>query len=636
MLSTKHLEELHNSAISDEVIQERGYYSEDDTGKVKALGFANYQARAGLVIPIWTTDGQNGSCVVKPYNPRCIEQKNKPKEPDGSYKQKIYKYETPENSGIRLDCPPRCRPGLGDPKIPLWITEGVKKGDALASAGLCAIDLGGVWGFKGKNINGGVTLLADWDLITFKGREVNIAYDSDVMTKREVQTAFDRLKTHLSRRGAVVQAVYLPPSPNGKMGVDDFLAAGHTLDELKAMVTLPRSSPIQPKATSEDYYRELNRLGWFFRLNILTDVPEVNGRPVTDMEDAVILTTLRDLGFTNIAGIRDAITALAFQNAYHPIKNYFDGLPLWDGNPYIENLAAYFKTTDPNFSTWLKRWLIGAVRRVRERGEQNRVLVLSGPQNIGKSKFVRWLCPDKLINYFQASPIYPDIKDQKLALMSKWIWEVAELGNTTRKADREALKFFISLEQVSERFPYGRRPVTKPVLTSFIGTLNDEGGVLTDPTGSRRFMFTKIDAIDWRYTQNLSPDLIWAEAVYRYTQGENADLTPGEEAAAEKSNAEFDAENPVEGILLEYFNVDPEKHFIDWWTPTKNIVSVLQNPYKGAYHGTSDQLTKNIASVLTGLKCKKVRKTSWWNPGQPIEMKFSSQVIGYEGVIEKV
>ena len=54
------------------------------------------------------------------------------------------KYEMPKDSGIRLDCPPMCQPQLADPRVPLWITEGQKKADALASRGLCAVALLGV------------------------------------------------------------------------------------------------------------------------------------------------------------------------------------------------------------------------------------------------------------------------------------------------------------------------------------------------------------------------------------------------------------------------------------------------------------------------------------------------------------
>ncbi len=147
---------------------------------------------------------------------------------------------------------------LADPKIPLWITEGQKKADALASlcppgnaeapAGsvlasgpvLAAISLLGVWNFKGKNELGGVTWLADWDLVALKGRPVRLVFDSDVLSKRPVQQALQRLTEHLERKGAQVRSVYLPPGPHGeKLGVDDWLALGHTFQELEALAQAP-------------------------------------------------------------------------------------------------------------------------------------------------------------------------------------------------------------------------------------------------------------------------------------------------------------------------------------------------------------------------------------------------------------
>lgn len=72
----------------------------------------------------------------------------------------VIKYETPKDAGMRLDTSPSCRVKLADPSAPLWITEGIKKGDALASASFCAVALLGVWSFKGKNDLGGISLIS--------------------------------------------------------------------------------------------------------------------------------------------------------------------------------------------------------------------------------------------------------------------------------------------------------------------------------------------------------------------------------------------------------------------------------------------------------------------------------------------
>ena len=243
-LDSSHLAALHASAISDEVIITRGYRTVRSIDELRELGFAPAQFKVpGLLIPVHTTDGGNGLAVYRPDNPRVLEDRSK-RNSDGTHPCRVLKYEFPKGKSMRLDCPPKCQPLLGDPSVELWITEGQKKADSLASVGLCAISLLGVWNFKGKNEFGSSTFLADWDYVGLQGREIRIVFDSDILTKREVRSAIDRLTEHLQRKGAKVTAVYLPHGENGKkLGVDDWLAAGHSVDELEALVEMPHSAP---------------------------------------------------------------------------------------------------------------------------------------------------------------------------------------------------------------------------------------------------------------------------------------------------------------------------------------------------------------------------------------------------------
>lgn len=252
-LSTEHIGMLHDeSGISDDVILARGYRTITDKAELKGLGFAPEQCKVpGLLLPLHTTDGENTLYVYRPDNPRVIEQRRRGRQSDGTYPCKVIKYEFPKGVGTRLDCPPICQPMLADPSIPLWVTEGQKKADALASHGLCAIALLGVWNWKGKNDVGGTTFLADWDYIALDNRNVHIVFDSDIMQKREVRQALDRLAEHLQRRKAHVSAVYLPPGEDGKVGVDDWLAEGHTVEELEELVEAPRPEPQPAKPLVE-------------------------------------------------------------------------------------------------------------------------------------------------------------------------------------------------------------------------------------------------------------------------------------------------------------------------------------------------------------------------------------------------
>jgi hypothetical protein len=236
-LTTAHYTMLaQESGIIDEVIAERGYRSIDGASgytELKALGFSKPQATpsTGLLLPLHTTDGQQPLMIYRPDQPQ----------PDSNGRLK--KYLLPKGAGVRLDCPPRCQPSLADPTIPLWLTEGQKKADALASHGAVALCLLGVWNFKGKNAVGGITLLADWDYVALNGREVRLVFDSDVVTLLSVRKALERLTEHLSRKGAAVRMVYLPAVAGKKVGVDDYLVAGHTLQDLEALIEAPRLQP---------------------------------------------------------------------------------------------------------------------------------------------------------------------------------------------------------------------------------------------------------------------------------------------------------------------------------------------------------------------------------------------------------
>lgn len=225
-----HREMLMNSGISPEVIVARGYRSITDPRELlNGFGFSPKQARApGLLIPLHSTDGGQPFQVYRPDSPR---------ERNGG----LAKYEVPAKQGMRLDCPPTCREQLANPQTPLWLTEGQKKGDALASFGQCAIALLGVWNFKGENAFGGVTLLADFDYIAFTNREVRLVFDNDLMRNPKVRSALDRLTEHLQRKGAMVRAVYLPL--DGPKGVDDYLASGKTISDLEALIETPRPQP---------------------------------------------------------------------------------------------------------------------------------------------------------------------------------------------------------------------------------------------------------------------------------------------------------------------------------------------------------------------------------------------------------
>jgi hypothetical protein len=213
-LLTEHFRHLNErSGISVDVIKERGYRSLLGKSELEKLGFTPAQQRSpGILIPLWSVDGNEAGFQYRPDHPRT------------NSRGKAVKYESPAGSSNRLDCPPECQKLIGNPQVPLWITEGSKKADALASKGACAVSITGVWGFKGKNQFGGITFLADWDHVALKTRTVYIAFDSDIVAKEPVRKALEHIGEHLRRKGAAVHVIQLPQlEGQDKTGIDDYL-----------------------------------------------------------------------------------------------------------------------------------------------------------------------------------------------------------------------------------------------------------------------------------------------------------------------------------------------------------------------------------------------------------------------------
>src|SRR4030042_1171407 len=247
-LLQRHLDHLRASAISDDVIRERGYASvtrvsidreDNEPGHVclGAYGFAQMQLVApSLLIPLYGTGGEG-----------VVLHQLRPDTPRTNQSGDTIKYETPGRRSLRVDVPPRCLDALGDPAVPLFVTEGAKKADAIASAGGCCINLMGVWGFKGSNAFGGKTILADFDYIAWNGRLIYLAFDSDIVSKPKVRQALDRFGEIIKRKDAIIKIVYFPPGQDGaKTGADDYLARGHTLEDLVNLAQDPETRAPAP------------------------------------------------------------------------------------------------------------------------------------------------------------------------------------------------------------------------------------------------------------------------------------------------------------------------------------------------------------------------------------------------------
>ncbi len=326
------------------------------------------------------------------------------------------------------------------------------------------------------------------------------------------------------------------------------------------------------QANPGDWVEQLRQMGPEFKLNRLEDMVEVDGQRLDDVTRSKLYLAM-SLHKVPKTYVDDCINVLASENTYHPVQDYLNQ-QIWDGQNHLEAMLRHIRG-DGKFVTyedgvkaplhWLliRRWLLGCVARALDGDKtkafkhQTPVLVFVGKQGLGKSSWVRWLASGIGYEFHRESPINPHNTDDIRSMVTKWLWEISELGSSLRKGDRDALKGLITQEWHTYRKPWGRASITKPTLCNFVGTINPETGFLDDPTGHRRFLPIHVTDINRAYEKAVDVNQFWAQMVHLYRNGESAELSKLEREALAGVYIEHEVENPLQTYLQMYFTIEP-------------------------------------------------------------------------------
>ena len=218
-----------------------------------------------------------------------------------------------------------------------------------------------------------------------------------------------------------------------------------------------------------------------------------------------------------------AVTKVADDRSYHPIREFLASLPEWDKVPRVDTILVDFLGASDNayVRAVTRKTLCGAIARVMNPGcKFDTMLVLNGPQGKGKSTLISKLCGE----WFNDSLLLNDTKDKTAAekLQGYWILEIGELAGL-KKTEIETLRGFLSRQNDIYRASFGRRATPHPRQCVFIGTTNAENGYLRDTAGNRRFWPVKTPGDAARASWEMTGEeiqQIWAEALVRYKEGE--------------------------------------------------------------------------------------------------------------------
>jgi primase-polymerase (primpol)-like protein len=322
-----------------------------------------------------------------------------------------------------------------------------------------------------------------------------------------------------------------------------------------------------------------DRTGIRFRFNEMSKEIETEYEPYQKLSFDSIITDLRGRcaveGYTlTKSDMADHIMRIAEENAYNPVRDYLNScLKRWDGKGRICELFDMFildpdSEQDPEFLfTLFKKWLITCAKLPFNEGKDaaQGVLVLIGPQGIGKTRWGAKLLPDP--NWGKSGRMI-DMRDKDTLIqaLQYWVVELGEYGRNLSAEKSDHYKAFVTESCDIFRAPYARSAEKYPRTTVFYAT-TDTDAFLKDDAGERRNWTIKLAGIQ---DKDIDIDQLWGEVAHMALVEKRPHWLTGEEVRRlNRQNEVYKARSSEYELLFDSFNWDAEKKEWIWLTSTE-------------------------------------------------------------------
>ena len=291
---------------------------------------------------------------------------------------------------------------------------------------------------------------------------------------------------------------------------------------------------------------------------------------------------------------------------YNPLEEFLFHLPHWDGKDRIHALANRVPCNNPHWELLFHRWFLNMVshwRGVNKMYANSTSPILVGAQGTHKSTFCREMIPPALRAYYTDSIDFSQKRDAELYLNRFALINIDEFDQIN-VSQQGFLKHLLQKPVANLRKPYGNTIREMRRYASFIGTSNQKD-LLTDPSGSRRFICIEVTApINTNVTINYKQ--LYAQAMEAIYKGERYWLNDEDENILKQTNREFEQASPLEQLFHCYLNPVEEEMEGEWLTAMQ-ILSYLQTK-------TRDKLAINKVGQFgralqkLNIPCRKSRK----------------------------
>ena len=300
-----------------------------------------------------------------------------------------------------------------------------------------------------------------------------------------------------------------------------------------------------------------------------------------------------------------------FYPEYHPMHEYLESLPAWNGIDYIDQVASMVHVTgctQEMHNRFFKQWLVAMVAAWLEPDKTNHeILTYIGPQGIYKSTFVRHLLPTELSGYFSTKNFAGRMtKDDRLELTEMALISLEEL-DSLQSAELNQLKAITTDPTVNERAAFARYKERRAHIASFCGTGNNPR-FLTDLTDNRRWLPFLVRDIDSPWSHPMPYAGMYSQAYTLYRTGFRYWFDADDNAELQRHNRQFEEPCMEEELIATYLRVPYGDEVGEFLTATR-IIELIGGAVKRPLQ------PKRVAFAMNrmGYKQRRVSGVRGWN-----------------------
>lgn len=352
----------------------------------------------------------------------------------------------------------------------------------------------------------------------------------------------------------------IPPAPSAAPVPND-MGEGLGIGSGWAYYAIPWLDAKQngkPKATITNLRLLLEQACITTRYNLMTKEPEITIPGARFLRNnaqnnamAVIMSLCNTVEFPT-GNVPEFIVSLASEKPYHPVKLWIESRP-WDGRDRLPGLIDSLDPVNrPAAEMLLPKWLASGIDAVMSSSgvSTQGCLVLQGPQNAGKTRWLKSLVGEQIDAFKEGAILNPADKDSVKQSIKYWITELGELDATFRRADISALKSFLTRKIDEFRSPFERTESTHPRQTIFAASVNPQA-FLHDDTGNRRYWTIEIGS-NMTADHGIDMRQVWSQ-IAETRRSITIWLNDDELQFLNDVNSEFETPSTVEELIRENY-----------------------------------------------------------------------------------